>query len=74
MSRIAKEHVVVPQGVEVSIDGQLVTVKSKKGQMQLNVHPLVKVVFENNELKVAQADESQDSNMQSGTTRALFIF
>lgn len=71
MSRIAKEHVVVPQGVEVSIDGQLVTVKSKKGQMQLNVHPLVKVVFENNELKVAQADESQDSNMQSGTTRAL---
>lgn len=71
MSRIAKELVIVPQGVEVTLDGQKVTIKSKKGEMVLNVHPLVAVTFENNELKVAQKDDSQDSNMQSGTTRAL---
>ncbi|MDO4676210.1 MAG: 50S ribosomal protein L6 [Anaerobiospirillum succiniciproducens] len=71
MSRIAKEPVLVPQGVEVSIDGQLITVKSKKGQLQLNIHPLVKVEFVDNALKVNVADDSAEANMQSGTTRAL---
>lgn len=71
MSRIAKEAVVVPQGVEVSIDGQLVTIKSKKGQLQLNVHPKVKVAFTDNALHVSVADDSVEANMQSGTTRAL---
>ena len=71
MSRIAKEPVVVPQGVEVSIDGQKLTVKSKKGQMTLNVHPTVKVNFADNALTVEQVENTQESNMQSGTTRAL---
>ena len=71
MSRIAKEPVIVPQGVEVTLDGQNVTIKSKKGQMVLNVHPLVGVSFENGELRVSQKEDSQESNMQSGTVRAL---
>ena len=71
MSRIAKEPVVVPQGVEVAIDGQKVTIKSKSGEMCLNVHPLVSVTLDNGALKVAVKDESKEANMQSGTTRAL---
>lgn len=71
MSRIAAEPVLVPQGVEVSIDGQLITIKSKKGQMQLNAHPTVKVEFSDNALHVKTKDDSADANMQSGTTRAL---
>lgn len=46
MSRIAKEHIDVPQGVEVLIDGQKVTIKSKKGEMVLNVHDTVAVKCE----------------------------
>lgn len=71
MSRIAKEAVAIPQGVEVSINGQVVSAKSKLGQMSLNIHPLVKVVIEDNNIHVKQADDSADSNMQSGTARAL---
>ncbi len=71
MSRIAKEPVVVPTGVEVSIDGQKLTLKSKKGQLVLDVHPTVEVKFENNQLTVVQKVESKEANMQSGTTRAL---
>lgn len=71
MSRIAKEPILVPQGVEVSIDGQLITIKSKKGQMQLTANDKVKVTFSDNALHVAVADESAEANMQSGTTRAL---
>lgn len=71
MSRIAKEAVAIPQGVEVSVNGQVISAKSKLGQMTLNVHPLVKVVIEDKNIHVQQADDSADSNMQSGTTRAL---
>ncbi|MGN1282170.1 MAG: 50S ribosomal protein L6 [Succinivibrio sp.] len=71
MSRIAKEHISVPQGVEVTLDGQNVTIKSKMGQMSLNVHPTVGVKFENNTLSVFQKEETSEANMQSGTARAL---
>ena len=71
MSRIAKEAVAIPQGVEVSVNGQVISAKSKLGQMTLNVHPRVKVVSEDKNIHVQQADDSADSNMQSGTTRAL---
>lgn len=71
MSRIAKEAVAIPQGVEVSVNGQVISAKSKLCQMTLNVHPLVKVVIEDKNIHVQQADDSADSNMQSGTTRAL---
>lgn len=71
MSRIAKEHIAVPQGVEVSLDGQKVTIKSKKGEMTLNLHPTVGVEYENNQLLVVQKEDTTESNMQSGTSRAL---
>ncbi|MDO5351315.1 MAG: 50S ribosomal protein L6 [Succinatimonas sp.] len=71
MSRIAKEHIDVPQGVEVLIEGQKVTIKSKKGEMVLNVHDTVAVKCENNILSVAQKEDTTESNMQSGTARAL---
>ncbi|MGN0894050.1 MAG: 50S ribosomal protein L6 [Succinivibrio sp.] len=71
MSRIAKEHISVPQGVEVTLDGQNVTIKSKMGQMSLNVHPTVGVKFENNSISVFQKEETSEANMQSGTARAL---
>ena len=71
MSRIAKEHIAVPQGVEVTLDGQKVTIKSKKGEMTLNLHPTVGVKYENNQLLVVQKEDTPESNMQSGTSRAL---
>ncbi|MBQ9274138.1 MAG: 50S ribosomal protein L6 [Succinivibrio sp.] len=71
MSRIAKEPINVPQGVEVSLDGQKVTIKSKKGQMEFQVHPTVGVSLDKGVLTVNRKDESAESNMQAGTTRAI---
>ena len=39
MSRIGKLPIVIPAGVEVSIDGSLVTVKGPKGELSRTVHP-----------------------------------
>lgn len=71
MSRIAKEPIHVPQGVEVLINGQNVTVKSKKGSMEFNVHSKVTVKLEDGVIHVGVVDDSREANMQSGTTRAL---
>ena len=71
MSRIAKEPIPVPAGVEVTLEGQHVALSSKAGQLEYQVHPLVRVSFENRELRVTTANDSKAANMQSGTTRAL---
>ncbi len=73
MSRIAKEIIPIPQGVEVAIDGQKVTVKSKKGELVFNAQPCVNVTVEDNAIKVAVANDSKEANMQSGTTRAILM-
>lgn len=71
MSRIAKEIIPIPQGVEVVVDGQKVTVKSKKGELSLDTHNSVTVSVVDNAIKVSVNDDSTEANMQSGTTRAL---
>lgn len=71
MSRIAKEPVLVPAGLEVKLEGQELSIKSKLGQMRLTIHDKVRVTYEDNKLLVSVADDSKEANMQSGTTRAL---
>lgn len=71
MSRIAKNPVKVPQGVEVSVDGQTICVKSNKGQLTHKLHPSVSAVVENGEVRFDVRDNSREANMQSGTARAL---
>ncbi len=71
MSRVAKNPVSVPGGVEVKLDGSQVSVKGPKGQLQQMMHPLVKVVHEGATLRVERKNESPLARAVSGTTRAL---
>ena len=71
MSRIAKYPVTIPSGVNVNIVGSMVTVKGSKGELSHDVHPLVKVVQEENELKTTVNNNSKLAKALSGTTRAL---
>ena len=43
MSRIGNMPVTVPEGVEVKIDGQHITVKGPKGSLERDIHPNIKV-------------------------------
>lgn len=43
MSRVANNPITVPLGVEVKIQGQLVSVKGPKGAMDFNMHELVEI-------------------------------
>lgn len=71
MSRVAKNPVPIPAGVEVSLSGQAVKVKGGKGALELAVHKDVQVAQEEGQLKVAPRLDSQQAMALAGTTRAL---
>ena len=71
MSRVGKMPIAVPQGVDVQITADQITVKGAGGTLARPMHPLVTVVKEGAELKVAPANDSVEANAMSGTVRAL---
>lgn len=72
MSRIGKKPVVLPAGVEVTVDGNnVVTVKGPKGQLQEQVSNLVKVEVEGNEVVVTRSSDNRTDRSQHGLARTL---
>lgn len=71
MSRVAKNPVNLPKGVELKIDGRKVSVKGAKGSLEHEVHELVEVSFDDGVFAVKPREESQDAWALAGTTRAL---
>ena len=50
MSRIGNRNLVIPEGVTVTINDNLVTVKGPKGELSLNTSNLVKIEINENVL------------------------
>ncbi|MCY4531356.1 MAG: 50S ribosomal protein L6 [Gammaproteobacteria bacterium] len=71
MSRIANNPVDVPGGVDVTLDGQTVSVKGGKGTLNLTVHELVEIRLEDNALLLAATKSGRNSNALVGTFRSL---
>lgn len=71
MSRVAKNPVELPKGVEFSLANGQVTVKSGKESLEMKLHPQVKIEQDDNVLTVAAQDGSRTSIALAGTTRAL---
>lgn len=71
MSRIAKAPISVPKGVSVQISGQDLQVKGAKGDLSWSVHPKVRVVQDDGELKINPVEETKESWALAGTTRSL---
>lgn len=71
MSRIGKQLIPVPSGVNVTIEGQHVTVKGNKGELKLDVLDSVEVVMEDNTIAVKNKIESRKANAFRGLTRSL---
>lgn len=69
MSRIGKQAVIVPSGVDVKISGRTITVKGPKGTLNWEYSPKVTVKQEGNEIQCERI--SEDDSALHGTTRAL---
>ena len=70
MSRIGKKPVVVPAGVTAKVDGQLVSVKGGKGQLEFLVPDEVSVAQQDSAIKVDPRDDSKRARTLWGTARA----
>lgn len=70
-SRVARVPVKVPQGVEVDIQGQQVTVKGPKGSDGYTVHDWVEITRDDDSVRLAPRRGDRESNAMAGTMRAL---
>jgi len=71
MSRVGKMPVAVPQGVDVAITAEQITVKGSGGTLSRALNPLVKVDKNGSTLTFVPANDSAEANAMSGTMRAL---
>ena len=71
MSRVGKMPVAVPQGVDVSIKEDQITVKGASATLSRALNPLVTVKNEGGQLSFVPANDSTEADAMSGTMRAL---
>jgi large subunit ribosomal protein L6 len=71
MSRVGKQPIAVPSGVDVTIDGTTVRVKGPKGQLEHNVIGQVTVERDGDNLVVTRADDERSNRSLHGLQRTL---
>ena len=71
MSRIGREPIDLPAGVEAKIDGQNITVKGPKGELSMVAHPNITVKQEGNVLHVTRPNDLKENRALHGLTRSL---
>ena len=71
MSRVASNPILLPDGVELKVEGKRVTASGKMGELSYTVHNLVRLVEEEIGITFMPEDESKEAKALSGTMRAL---
>lgn len=71
MSRIGKNPIEIPNGAEVKVDGQIVSVKGPKGELSHELNAGIKVNMEEGTLELVRENESKELRALHGTNRAL---
>lgn len=70
MSRIGKRVLVIPEGVTVDVNDNVVTVKGKLGELTLNTKPGIKVLVNENHVTVERENDTKELKQLHGTTNA----
>ena len=71
MSRIAKEPVTMPEGVEITINRQDLSFKGSKGNLQMQLHSDVLIEQNENVLNIKPRNNSRQAIALAGTMRSL---
>jgi len=71
MSRIGKQPITVPKGVDISIGNELVTVKGPKGQLQVKLLPGVSAAVKDGSINITRANDERETRSFHGLLRAL---
>ncbi|MBQ4154894.1 MAG: 50S ribosomal protein L6 [Clostridia bacterium] len=71
MSRIGNKPITIPAGVEVKVDGSVVTVKGAKGTLTQTLHKDMAISVEGNEILVKRPSDNKEHRSLHGLTRTL---
>ncbi len=71
MSRIGKQEIAIPSGVEVKVSADVVNVKGPKGALSTPTHPKITYEIEGNTLRVGRVDDTRVARAQHGLRRTL---
>ena len=71
MSRIGNKPITVPEGVEVTLNNNTITVKGPKGTLVKELHNNMKVVLENNVITVSRPYDEPENRSLHGLKRTL---
>lgn len=70
MSRVGKKPITIPNGVEITNEGNVYTVKGPKGTLSRELSSEIKVKIENNEITFERPNDLPNIRALHGTTRA----
>jgi large subunit ribosomal protein L6 len=73
MSRIGKKIIIIPEGVNVSINNQNILVKGPKGELSLEAHNKINVKSNDGQIKVERATNDKLARSVHGLTRTLIM-
>ncbi len=71
MSRIGNSPITIPEGVEVKLDGNKITVKGPKGTLEKELHKNMSISIDNNVITVKRPDNEPANRSLHGLTRTL---
>ena len=71
MSRVGKSPITLPSGVDVKVDGDVVTVKGRLGELSQRVHRGIEVEVEGSEVIVTRSNDSGEQRALHGLLRSL---
>jgi len=71
MSRVGKKPILIPENVEVKIEGQKVIIKGPKGELSREIRPEIKAEVKDNQIFVFPKEETKKTKAFWGLTRTL---
>jgi len=71
MSRIGRKPIAIPSGVDVTLNGNVITVKGPKGTLTRELHKDMKVVVDGGNVSVERPSEDKLHRSLHGTTRSV---
>ncbi|WP_276835663.1 50S ribosomal protein L6 [Megasphaera stantonii] len=71
MSRVGRMPIDIPAGVNVNLDGHVITVKGPKGELTRTLHPDMKITVADNIITVERPSDEKEHRALHGLTRAL---
>tara|TARA_B100001142_G_scaffold146152_1_gene147134 strand:- start:794 stop:1345 length:552 start_codon:yes stop_codon:yes gene_type:complete len=71
MSRIGNSPIIIPEGVDINQESDIITIKGKLGQLSQYIDPVIKIKTDENMIVLSRESDHKDNRAKHGLYRAL---